>query len=1099
MVSAAQSEKQILWHPRWLNKFVVGGGSQMSMYEWASEQSEIRHLSSQTDLSFMKCFAWSPDPAFDDLFAVGLVSGRVELIRLESTRVARNNVLSSGPVATLPVRNSRSCNALAFCQEDPNYLAVGLDKVRGDPSLIIWDVQSCLPALSLSKASVPESDVVVARPQPRIARADVGPRTDARILQQHAPTEVVSALSFLPQSTHLLLAGMSARWLRLFDLRSPTSATTNVASKVSVIAINPMDSHQVACCGDSTVTVWDIRRFPHPLLTFAEKDAVADGARPRPGSLVHHIEFSSTRRGVLAVMEKDSAYIRFWDIRRSNIVDGLDGEQSRDSSQSRVLRRSWTNLPWTTSAYGAKQGNSEPHDPSAMVLADTRRTKHFSKPLSSFALVPNSRPFSVTTEVMVVNKEGDLELYALHDTPKQTAWSPRGDLTIGVGLSYKIFSGFQEKKVPSQPWDAMLNHGDEGSMFHGRGKQGSLTLTMGKRPGDEFPPLSTSSVGGRLATSRTYSPASFRHYPLEASIVSTELTSRGDHSAERSVQRQSGEGVRSKVQRAHGEKSSSRSRKHPSRVIQQIVEDDISMTIRRRAIRGYGIENATHNAELVQDDSSSPNGLSELWAWIQHSRELLCTPTPRLNGYDFSNQGLQGIWVGFPSLPRPSENKSSVSLPVELLSASFSTTATGSDPSGTPSPTSFPGLLKTFSECSDDGTQGNFDVAVEHLLSRKDPGQLTLSPSLHTDKMKQRQCAIQLCGWNSRDEDLSTAIKNWEKDGQYSRAACWLVFTKQYTKALELLMRSKDEMHHLMTGTLAALIPGGPKSNELREHTERLIVRLQDPYFRAMLTQMTSKDWSEVLEEEALPLRERLAIAFQFLDDRALSLYLHRTTEHVRVRGVIEGLIITGLTRPGMDILQTYVDRTGDVQTAAILSSYVCPIRFRDARAERWSEAYRDLLDGFKLFHIRVNFDVARGQILQEAVENGDLPPSFEWAPRQILIRCNYCSKSINPTLADPIGKSRTTVCPNCGRALPRCCVCLMTLSIIPDVTRDTELLNSHSTYKDTIEDAIIICQTCRHGGHASHILEWFFDEEGTHAHGMCPVAGCDCRCGDMF
>jgi len=307
-----------------------------------------------------------------------LVSGRVELIRLESTRVARNNVLSSGPVATLPVRNSRSCNALAFCPADPNYLAVGLDKVRGDPSLIIWDVQSCLPALSLPKAAVPESETVIPRPQPRIARADVGPRTDARILQQHAPTEVVSALSFLPQSTHLLLAGMSARWLRLLDLRSPTSSTTNVASKVSGIAINSMDPRQVACCGDGTVTVWDIRRLLHPLLAFAEKDAVADGARPRPGSVVHHVEFSSTRRGMLAVMEKDSTYVRFWDLRRSNVPDGPDNEPSRDSSQSRVPRRSWTNLPWTASAYGAKQGNSEPHDPSAMVLADTRRSEPFS-------------------------------------------------------------------------------------------------------------------------------------------------------------------------------------------------------------------------------------------------------------------------------------------------------------------------------------------------------------------------------------------------------------------------------------------------------------------------------------------------------------------------------------------------------------------------------------------------------------------------------------------------------------------------------------------------------------------------------------------------
>lgn len=32
-------------------------------------------------------------------------------------------------------------------------------------------------------------------------------------------------------------------------------------------------------------------------------------------------------------------------------------------------------------------------------------------------------------------------------------------------------------------------------------------------------------------------------------------------------------------------------------------------------------------------------------------------------------------------------------------------------------------------------------------------------------------------------------------------------------------------------------------------------------------------------------------------------------------------------------------------------------------------------------------------------------------------------------------------------------------------------------------------CQTCRHGGHSSHLLHWF-DE-----HPECPVTGCTCRC----
>ena len=35
-------------------------------------------------------------------------------------------------------------------------------------------------------------------------------------------------------------------------------------------------------------------------------------------------------------------------------------------------------------------------------------------------------------------------------------------------------------------------------------------------------------------------------------------------------------------------------------------------------------------------------------------------------------------------------------------------------------------------------------------------------------------------------------------------------------------------------------------------------------------------------------------------------------------------------------------------------------------------------------------------------------------------------------------------------------------------------------------------CQTCRHGGHAEHLLDWF------KAHAVCPVTGCVCKCGSL-
>lgn len=203
-----------------------------------------------------------------------------------------------------------------------------------------------------------------------------------------------------------------------------------------------------------------------------------------------------------------------------------------------------------------------------------------------------------------------------------------------------------------------------------------------------------------------------------------------------------------------------------------------------------------------------------------------------------------------------------------------------------------------------------------------------------------------------------------------------------------------------MSGTIAAVVSAHSsatsRNSELQRHCEHLIVKLQDPYFRAMLTHLTAGDWSDVLSEEMLPFRERLAIAFQFLDDKALTSYLRLC------KGDVDSLIVTGLTKSGMDLLQTYVDKTGDVQTAAILTSYVNPWKVQDVRGEKWLESYRDLLDGFKLHNFRVIFDIECGKILQSAVHNGDIPP-FQWVPNQILIRCNYCNKPVNGTGSLPV------------------------------------------------------------------------------------------------
>lgn len=255
--------------------------------------------------------------------------------------------------------------------------------------MVVWDIVTASAALSIKSPSQLSFNVApigsVPRPQPVIPKGEVTPRTDPRVLQQLASTEVVTSVSFLPKATTLLLAGISHRWLRLFDLRTPTPAVVTAASKVHGIATDPFDSHRIACCGEGVVTIWDARRMSHPLLTFTEKDASADGGRVRPNATITTVEFSPVRRGLLGTLEKESNHVRFWDLQQVELPVRAtpDRSRSRDSTHStRAIRMSWVNsnmLPWSTAGNAPSPAPASPVEPSKLpyqlVLSNTRRSE----------------------------------------------------------------------------------------------------------------------------------------------------------------------------------------------------------------------------------------------------------------------------------------------------------------------------------------------------------------------------------------------------------------------------------------------------------------------------------------------------------------------------------------------------------------------------------------------------------------------------------------------------------------------------------------------------------------------------------------------------
>jgi WD repeat-containing protein mio len=209
--------------------------------------------------------------------------------------------------------------------------------------------------------------------------------------------------------------------------------------------------------------------------------------------------------------------------------------------------------------------------------------------------VPSPQNHPLTSNVMVVNKDGDLELYAVHDTPKQTSWSARGDLGIGLGTSFKVIPGFQhESEPPIEPWDILTSEQAREDANMRSTRKFSPGPTFGK--GDEVgsPALSmvvggvkTSLANMRLDKARTYSPASSRTYQPET--LDGHFGQSEEVNGETFMKGSRGDNSRTRNHRSHNHRSASRGKKQTLKAINAIVEEDVSMTMRIRAIQGYGL------------------------------------------------------------------------------------------------------------------------------------------------------------------------------------------------------------------------------------------------------------------------------------------------------------------------------------------------------------------------------------------------------------------------------------------------------------------------------------------------------------------------------
>lgn len=138
-------------------------------------------------------------------------------------------------------------------------------------------------------------------------------------------------------------------------------------------------------------------------------------------------------------------------------------------------------------------------------------------------------------------------------------------------------------------------------------------------------------------------------------------------------------------------------------------------------------------SELIEEPDDTTQLVAELWVWINSavfhfqwttsnkqadSREYLCRPTARIHGYDFSYEGVLGIWEGLTAAPDTFGNRSPV-----------------------------------------DDLRGDFQASLTELLTRRRANRYPWIPNVRTSKLLQRQVCLELCGWSVREDDLMKDIQ----------------------------------------------------------------------------------------------------------------------------------------------------------------------------------------------------------------------------------------------------------------------------------------------------------------------------------------------------
>lgn len=1028
------------------------------------------------DIPPLSTYDWSP--AYPGLLAIGTASGTISILNLNDNT---NHFLEQ------KLKFTRFCQAIAF--NTGSLLAVGLERVRNDQCLQIWDVSR----LTDTKQNVS---------WPSLNGSVLG-----EPVHRFEPATTVSSTRFFEDRPETLVVGIKGQGIRIYDLRDPNGAVINFQTKCNNnLAIDYVDPNYFASSSLDRpgVVIWDrraaSRHSSSPSYVDAlETDGLPWGAAlsldtaidinpsnaPDRGSLIRSIRFCRDRRGLLAALSR-TGQLRVLETTK----EFISGEQNYDASPQ---------LLETRNSYELDMGFTK------------ENRKH--DQIVSFDWVTLNSP-TMTPRALVLRASGAYEIlekpsYSSDHIYKMVPWQAphRG---LEEGTSYHSLIQFDTARYPEMMGSLLITGAVKEIPLFGDERESVSDIasqTLELRPPERDPILDfeanddlpqsffdANTTAGKILALRKYARDVNQSRESTNGGLGKPLSDTEGKTAGPVSNRQAHENLLTMTNTKGFPKEA------------QVVLDHVMLL---RSKEKYLFDYST-NMNITSDDP----WLKYLWLWVARASNAAHDDGMVAQGIDYSFLGVIPMWTR--DLGRRGTSR-----------------------------------LTQGSVLPDDAT---WERGLQTLLNGKtdEPAYGTLQ----TKKPARREAALRVCEWGKESIDLEwgdyTKTHASERSSfSFTRAAARALFEGHFTEAFGILKTASAEYPELLFVSLALQLMGQGDKSLGREQLDfdDTAASDTDPYLRAISSLIATNNWETIANQESLPLRERTYIALRNLDDDKLTRWLDNELKRVKDTGDVEGIVLTGITDNLVDIFARYVEKFNDVQTATLVLSICAPRYIDDYRCTVWRNAYRAYLQRHKAFLQRTKFEV---ESTKKSKHHG--VPTIKPPSRQIALRCVYCDAEYE--LASKLGgggglggaasspnsasastsqnqQSHTTTttttatitttssstttntthnhlmaasinagisCPNCGRHLPRCVVCLEIVGI-PRTDRPELSPYSYSSYSSSSSPSSAdpqarlaarfptFCLKCDHVLHLDHARQWFA------RHVECPVPECRCRC----